>query len=146
MSSSSAGSGRSKKSLYFDVAYVPASADAEFFRRVQASHYILTCAEPSRKLLESIVDGRRAYLVENRLTEPTQPAVIVPTYESTTLAAWQHYSAADLQSLRLEVALAASQCLIKLQGAPSSTAATGTDASARPTDSDNQYRAFRLEF
>lgn len=126
-----------KKSLYFEVAYVPAKGselvDGEFFRRVCASHYVLTCAEPSRKLLEAIVEGRKAYLSDNKLSEPTSPTVIIPTYESTALTAWQQYSAEELQRLRIEVAPAASQCLIQLQG-------TGG------MDSDNQCRAFRIEF
>ena len=117
------------------MAYVPADSnvDAEFFRRVSASHYVLTCAEPSRKLLEAIVEGRRAYLSDNKT--PRSPTVIVPTYDSTALLAWQHYSAAELQSLGIEVAAAANQCVVQLQGG------SGTDAS-----DDNQCRASRLEF
>ena len=108
--------------------------DAEFFRHVRASHYVLSCAEPSRKLLEAIIDGKKAYLSDNKLNEPPSPTVVIPTYESTTLAAWQQYSAAELQSLGITVAPAASQCVIQLQ-----SAGTGMD-------SDNQCRAFRLEF
>jgi len=114
------------------VAYVPTSVDAEFFRRVCANHYVLTCFEPSRQLLEAIVDGKTAYLGDNKLTEPPSTTLIIPTYESTTLSAWQQYSAGELQRLRIDVAPAASQCVIQLQGA------AGT--------SDNQCRAFRLEF
>jgi len=142
---SSAGSARpaasashSKKPLYFEVAYVPtqgnAVVDAEFFRRVCTGHYVLTCAEPSRKLLEAIIEGKKAYLSDNKLTEPPFPTVIVPAYESVTLSAWKQYSAAELQSLRIEVVPAASQCVIQLQ-----SGGTGTD-------SDNQCRAYRLEF
>lgn len=131
-------SGHSKKSLYFEVAYVPTQdnelVDGEFFRRVCAGHYVLTCAEPSRKLLEAIIEGKKAYLSDNKLNEPPSPTVIIPTYESTTLLAWKQYSAAELQSLRIEVAPATSQCVIQLQ-----SGATGMD-------SDNQCRAFRLEF
>jgi len=130
---------QSKKPLYFEVAYVPTQGSEfftsyEFFRRVCAGHYVLPCAEPSRKLLEAIIEGRKAYLIDHKLTEPPAPTVIIPTYESTTLSAWQQYSAAELQRLRIEVAPAASQCVIQLQGAGSGV------------DSDNQCRAFRLEF
>jgi len=108
-------------------------ADAEFFRRVCASHYVLTCAEPSRKLLEAIIDGKKAYLSDNNLNEPPLPTVIIPAYESMTLSAWKQYSAAELQRLRIEVAPATSQCVIQLQG------------SGAGMESD-QCRAFRLEF
>jgi len=134
---SGAAAAASKKPLYFEVAYVPATADAEFFRRVVAGHYVLTCAEPSRRLLEAIVDGRTAQLADQKLSEPAWPTVVVPTYESTTLAAWRQYSAGELHRLRVEVAPAASQCVVQLQGA---AAGAGVDSS------DNQCRAFRLEF
>jgi len=133
-----ASAAQSKKCLYFEVAYVPTQGnelvDAEFFRRVCASHYVLTCAEPSRKLLEAIIEGRKAHLNDNKLNEPTSATTIIPTYESTALLAWKQYSAAELQRLRIEVAPVASQCVIQLQGA-----GTGMD-------SENQCRAFRLEF
>ena len=136
-SSSRPAAASSKKSLYFEVAYVPTegseSIGAEFFRRVFARHYVLTCAEPSRKLLEAIIDGKKAYLSDNKLNEPPS-TVIIPTYDSVTLSAWRQYSAQELQSLRIEVAPVASQCMIHLQGAGSEM------------DSDNQCRAFRIEF
>jgi len=109
-------------------------ADAEFFRRVCAGHYVLTCAEPSRKLLEAIIDGKKAYLSDHNITEPPQPTVIIPAYESMTLLAWKQYSAAELQRLRIEVAPATSQYVIQLQSAGAGL------------DTNNQCRAFRLEF
>ena len=96
---------------------------------------MLTCAEPSRKLLEAIIDGKKAYLSDHNITESPLPTVIIPTYESMTLLAWKQYSAAELQRLRIEVAPATSQCVIQLQGG-----GAGLDSD------DNQCRAFRLEF
>jgi len=124
------------------VVLVPAAADVEFFRRVCAGHYVLTVAEPSGRLLDAMVAGRAAYLAERRApTDPAaSPTVVVPTYESTTLSAWQQYSADELRRLDIRVAPAASQCVVQLQ--PAAVAAPGVGAGG----DDNQCRAFRLEF
>jgi len=127
-----------RKPLYFELAFVPTNGnelvDPEFFRYVFAGHYVLSCAEPSRKLLEAIIDGRKAYLSDNHLTEPPIPSVIIPAYESTSLMGWKVYSSAELQRLRIDVAPSCYQHVIQLQSGDIGT------------DSASQCRAFRLEF
>jgi len=99
---------------------------------------VLSCAEPTLKLLEALLDGRRTFLGEQKTGAPSpSPVVLIPTYESTTLSAWQQHNAAELLRLGVELAPAASQCVVQLEA--------GAGAGGARVDS-NQCRAFRLEF
>jgi hypothetical protein len=131
-------SAKSCPPLYFDVAYIPteadgASIDAEFFQRVCAPRYVLSCAEPTRQLLDSILDGKRSQLADGILPEgPDTATVIIPTYETTELVEWLRDNSTELHRLNVEFAASANRCIIELQG-PN-------------VDTKNQCRAYRLEF
>ncbi|KAI1883172.1 hypothetical protein AGOR_G00242480 [Albula goreensis] len=77
--------------VYVDLAYVPSgpassTVDAEFFRRVRSSYYILSGAEPGKEaVLRSILDA----LLEGKARWPGRAQVtVIPTFDSPVMLEW----------------------------------------------------------
>jgi len=111
--------------FYVDLVYVPRrGADAEFFRRVHSSTYVVSSAEHDVRLLDVIVDA-----VRTRREAPGElhTVRILPTHDTDELMAWKA-SRTELEALNVEVLTSAERCTIHLQ------------------EQDSSCRAFRLEF
>ncbi|XP_014670256.1 PREDICTED: microtubule-associated protein futsch-like [Priapulus caudatus] len=105
--------------VYVDLAYVPArgGGDVDFFRRVRARYYVLSCRSPSMEMLGRLLEGKAT------------PATVVPTYDDVeALGYWLALRADEMSRLSVELAPAAARCTVNLQ------------------DHETSCRAFRLEF
>uniref|UniRef100_A0A8C4QAV0 Microtubule-associated protein 1S n=1 Tax=Eptatretus burgeri TaxID=7764 RepID=A0A8C4QAV0_EPTBU len=102
--------------FYVDLAYVPnhgsaKTADVEFFRKVRASHYVLSgddpsADEPSRALLNALLDGKAQW------GHPMQVTVI-PTHDTAVVRDW-YRDTHELQR-ELDVLVLASNSTVVMQ-------------------------------
>ena len=65
------GGGNSAAPFYVDLAYIPHHGDpkycdVEFFKRVRARHYVLSCLEPSVAVLEALLEGKQSWTGDDK--------------------------------------------------------------------------------
>lgn len=100
-----------------DLAYIPISADLDFFRRVRARHYVLSALEPSPKQLDALLEAKGTW------NDPAAEVTIIPTYDTDDLRRWMGLQREQLTAAKVDVAPSASRCTIQLQDHHTSCAA-----------------------
>eukprot|EP00102_Acyrthosiphon_pisum_P024010 XP_016661220.1 PREDICTED: microtubule-associated protein futsch isoform X5 [Acyrthosiphon pisum] len=113
--------------IYLDLIYVPHHGNskyvsADFFKRVRARNYVFSGTDPSKEVLNALIEGKQAW--EDQDLEVT----IIPTYDTDTLGQWVAENEELLTKLKIDLSPSASRCTIKLQ------------------DHNTSCSAYRLEF
>ncbi|XP_050060771.1 microtubule-associated protein futsch-like isoform X44 [Aphis gossypii] len=113
--------------VYLDLIYVPHHGNskyvsADFFKRVRARNYVFSGTDPSKEVLNALIEGKQAW--EDQDLEVT----IIPTYDTDTLGQWVAENEELLTKLKIDLSPSASRCTIKLQ------------------DHNTSCSAYRLEF
>ncbi|KAF0763924.1 Uncharacterized protein FWK35_00009332, partial [Aphis craccivora] len=113
--------------VYLDLIYVPHHGNskyvsADFFKRVRARNYVFSGTDPSKEVLNALIEGKQAW--EDQDLEVT----IIPTYDTDTLGQWVSENEELLTKLKIDLSPSASRCTIKLQ------------------DHNTSCSAYRLEF
>ncbi|XP_022179483.1 microtubule-associated protein futsch isoform X2 [Myzus persicae] len=113
--------------IYLDLIYVPHHGNskyvsADFFKRVRARNYVFSGTDPSKEVLNALIEGKQAW--EDQDLEVT----IIPTYDTDTLGQWVAENEELLNKLKIDLSPSASRCTIKLQ------------------DHNTSCSAYRLEF
>ncbi|XP_023235613.1 microtubule-associated protein futsch-like isoform X1 [Centruroides sculpturatus] len=108
--------------VYLDLTYVPHHADPhysnlEFFLRVRARYYVFSGTNPSKEVLNALLEAKRSW--EDKDAEVT----IIPTYETDTLGYWIALNQDLLAENKIDVAPSANRCTINLQDHETSCAA-----------------------
>ncbi|XP_075907982.1 microtubule-associated protein 1B-like [Petromyzon marinus] len=103
--------------VHVDLAFVPGHAapgacDAEFFRRVRASHYVVSGAhpganQPCRAVLDALLRGKATWGGDAQVT-------VVPTHDTEVLRQWFHETREEQR--RLHVAVLAANSTVLMQG------------------------------
>ncbi|XP_070687905.1 microtubule-associated protein 1S [Pempheris klunzingeri] len=89
-SSASKAAGPEGSVVYVDLAYLPsgcasATVDLEFFRRLRASHYIVSGDDPVKEVaMRSILDA----LLEGKSSWPEVQVTLIPTFDSLPMHEW----------------------------------------------------------
>uniref|UniRef100_T1IZ70 Uncharacterized protein n=1 Tax=Strigamia maritima TaxID=126957 RepID=T1IZ70_STRMM len=112
---------------YVDLAYIPHHgnphySNVEFFKRVRARYYVLSGINPSKEVLNSLLEAKQCW--EDKNLEVT----IIPTYDTDTLGYWVATNEDILTKNKIDLAPSASRCTINLQ------------------DHETSCSAYRLEF
>ncbi|XP_058845811.1 microtubule-associated protein 1B-like [Acipenser ruthenus] len=122
--SATTGSGNSKASsgaavpsgppVYMDMVYIPnhcsaKNVDAEFFKRVRASYYVvsgndLAAEEPSKSVLDSLLEGKAQWGNNMQVT-------LIPTHDSEVMREWYQQTHEKQQDLNIMV-LASSSTVV----------------------------------
>ncbi|XP_041101664.1 microtubule-associated protein 1B-like [Polyodon spathula] len=122
--SATTGSGNSKASsgaaappgppVYMDMVYIPnhcsaKNVDAEFFKRVRSSYYVvsgndLAAEEPSRSVLDSLLEGKAQWGNNMQVT-------LIPTHDSEVMRDWYQQTHEKQQDLNIMV-LASSSTVV----------------------------------
>ncbi|XP_016423574.1 microtubule-associated protein 1B-like [Sinocyclocheilus rhinocerous] len=89
-SSSSVSANSSSVPICLDLAYLPSGSaastvDAEFFRRLRSSCYIISGDEPQKEtVMKSILNS----LLEGKASWPDVQVTLIPTFDSLTMHSW----------------------------------------------------------
>ncbi|MGH0176667.1 UNVERIFIED_CONTAM: hypothetical protein FKN15_011303 [Acipenser sinensis] len=122
--SATTGSGNSKASsgaavpsgppVYMDMVYIPnhcsaKNVDAEFFKRVRSSYYVvsgndLAAEEPSKSVLDSLLEGKAQWGNNMQVT-------LIPTHDSEVMREWYQQTHEKQQDLNIMV-LASSSTVV----------------------------------
>jgi len=99
--------------FYVDLAYLPTasgcSVDTEFFRRVRASHYVVSTADPDPLLLSHLADAKTTWDVNSEV-------IVLPTEDANSLREWYQANRDEMAALRIVLGTPASRCSINLLG------------------------------
>lgn len=111
-------------SAYVEVAYIPAHGnsnyvDVEFFKRVRAKHYILSCAEASEQVLNALLDAKEQYWTSGE--DKQQVVNLIPTYEWDSLKKWFVNNEDRLAKAHIEIMPAACFAEVTMDSDPTST-------------------------
>ncbi|XP_023228714.1 microtubule-associated protein futsch-like, partial [Centruroides sculpturatus] len=107
--------------VYVDLAYVPHHGDPhysnyEFFMRIRARYYVFSGINPSKEVLNSLLEAKKSWKDDSEVT-------IIPTYETDTLGYWMALNQDTLIENKIDVAPSASRCTVNLQDHETSCAA-----------------------
>jgi len=133
--------------IYLDLIYVPHHGNskyvsADFFKRVRARNYVFSGTDPSKEVLNALIEGKQAWedqdlgeylkvynhLFTNMIKYIIIEVTIIPTYDTDTLGQWVTENEELLTKLKIDLSPSASRCTIKLQ------------------DHNTSCSAYRLEF
>jgi len=133
--------------IYLDLIYVPHHGNskyvsADFFKRVRARNYVFSGTDPSKEVLNALIEGKQAWedqdlgeyhkvynhLFANIIKYIIIEVTIIPTYDTDTLGQWVSENEELLTKLKIDLSPSASRCTIKLQ------------------DHNTSCSAYRLEF
>lgn len=133
--------------IYLDLIYVPHHGNskyvsADFFKRVRARNYVFSGTDPSKEVLNALIEGKQAWedqdlgennkvynhLFANIIKYIIIEVTIIPTYDTDTLGQWVAENEELLTKLKIDLSPSASRCTIKLQ------------------DHNTSCSAYRLEF
>lgn len=107
--------------VFVDLAYVPHHGDPhysnyEFFMRIRARYYVFSGINPSKEVLNSLLEAKKSWKDDSEVT-------IIPTYETDTLGYWMALNQETLIENKIDVAPSASRCTVNLQDHETSCAA-----------------------
>lgn len=135
--------------VYLDLIYVPHHGNskyvsADFFKRVRARNYVFSGTDPSKEVLNALIEGKQAWedqdlgecgLFVIKILSVCElnkciclEVTIIPTYDTDTLSQWVAENEDLLAKLKIDLSPSASRCTIKLQ------------------DHNTSCSAYRLEF
>ncbi|XP_074598211.1 uncharacterized protein LOC141852938 [Brevipalpus obovatus] len=110
------------KPIYVELAYIPNHGDRhycnlQFFNLVRARYYVLSAVNPSREVLDALIEGKKLW--DNKAAE----VVLIPTHETEALCLWMANNRQILEDMKIEIAPSASRCTVMLQDQESTCAA-----------------------
>ncbi|KAL6096638.1 map1b [Pungitius sinensis] len=127
--SSGAGSGKASGGvslpncppMYMDLVYIPnhcnaKNADAEFFKRVRSSYYVVsgndqTAQEPSRAVLDALLEGKAQWGNNMQVT-------LIPTHDTDVMREWYQETHDKQQELNIMVLASSSTVVMQDESFP----------------------------
>ncbi|XP_066515935.1 microtubule-associated protein 1B [Hoplias malabaricus] len=122
--SSKANSGQSVPNcppMYMDLVYIPnhcsaKNVDAEFFKRVRASYYVVsgndpTAQEPSKAVLDALLEGKAQW--ENNIQ-----VTLIPTHDSDVMREWYQETHEKQQDMNIMVLASSSTVVMQDESFP----------------------------
>ncbi|XP_032831653.1 uncharacterized protein LOC116954930 [Petromyzon marinus] len=119
--------GTAPPTVYVDLAYIPAhgaqgQVDAEFFRRVRATHYVLSGNDaggaaggasraPGRATLDALLAGRAEWGVDHTVT-------LIPTYDTAAVRGWYQETHERQRELGIMVLASSSTVVMQSESFP----------------------------
>ncbi|CAN0319818.1 unnamed protein product [Lampetra fluviatilis] len=109
--------------VYVDLAYIPAhgaqgQVDVEFFRRVRATHYVLSgndaggvARAPGRTTLDALLVGRAEWGVNHTVT-------LIPTYDTAAVRGWYQETHERQRELGIMVLASSSTVVMQSESFP----------------------------
>ncbi|XP_048851259.1 microtubule-associated protein 1B-like [Brienomyrus brachyistius] len=107
--------------IYVDLVYIPShgnakNVDAEFFRRVRSSHYVVSghdpvAEEPHKAVLDSLLEGKSQW--DNNLQ-----VTVIPTHDSEVMKQWYQQTCEEQQRLNVIVLASSSTVLMQDESFP----------------------------
>jgi hypothetical protein len=108
---------------YVELTYIPAHGnsqyvDVDFFKRVRARYYVLSCLEPSEHVLNALLEAK-----ENFWSGEDKNALVnlVPTHETELLRKWFVQNEEKLAKLKIEILPAADMATLTIDDDPDSS-------------------------
>ncbi|XP_061409401.1 microtubule-associated protein 1B-like isoform X1 [Lethenteron reissneri] len=108
--------------IYVDLAYIPnhcsaKTVDAEFFRRVRSSYYVVSgndaaSGEPSRAVLDAMLDAKAQWGGNN------MQVTVIPTHDTEVVREWYHDSHQRQQELNVLVLASSSTVVMQNESFP----------------------------
>ncbi|KAG9355045.1 hypothetical protein JZ751_001758 [Albula glossodonta] len=107
--------------VYLDLVYIPnhcnsKNVDAEFFKRVRSSYYVVSgndmaAEEPSRAVLDSILEGKSQWGNNMQVT-------LIPTHDSEVMREWYQETHERQQNLNITVLASSSTVVMQDESFP----------------------------
>ncbi|XP_058473280.1 microtubule-associated protein 1B [Solea solea] len=107
--------------MYMDLVYIPnhcsaKNVDAEFFKRVRSSYYVVsgndqTAQEPSRAVLDALLEGKAQWGNNNQVT-------LIPTHDTDVLREWYQETHDKQQELNIMVLASSSTVVMQDESFP----------------------------
>ncbi|KAI1900282.1 hypothetical protein AGOR_G00048380 [Albula goreensis] len=107
--------------VYLDLVYIPnhcnaKNVDAEFFKRVRSSYYVVSgndmaAEEPSRAVLDSILEGKSQWGNNMQVT-------LIPTHDSEVMREWYQETHEKQQNLNITVLASSSTVVMQDESFP----------------------------
>ncbi|XP_077478505.1 microtubule-associated protein 1B [Stigmatopora argus] len=107
--------------VYLDLVYIPnhcnaKNVDAEFFRRVRSSYYVVsgndrTSQEPSRFVLDALLEGKSCW-------EDNMQVTLIPTHDTDVMREWYQESHNRQQELNVMVLASSSTVVMQDESFP----------------------------
>ncbi|XP_075923005.1 uncharacterized protein LOC116942076 [Petromyzon marinus] len=108
--------------IYVDLAYIPnhcsaKTVDADFFRRVRSSYYVVSgndaaSGEPSRAVLDAMLDAKAQWGGNN------MQVTVIPTHDTEVVREWYHDSHQRQQELNVLVLASSSTVVMQNESFP----------------------------
>ncbi|KAG2466839.1 MAP1B protein, partial [Polypterus senegalus] len=115
------GNGPSGSSFYLDLVYIPnhcnaKNVDAEFFKRVRSSYYVIsgndtTAEEPSKAVLDALLEGKAQWSNNLQVT-------LIPTHDSDVMREWYRQTHEKQQDLNIMVLASSSTVVMQDESFP----------------------------
>ncbi|XP_040053079.2 microtubule-associated protein 1B [Gasterosteus aculeatus] len=107
--------------MYMDLVYIPnhcnaKNADAEFFKRVRSSYYVVsgndqTAQEPSRAVLDALLEGKAQWGNNMQVT-------LIPTHDTDVMREWYQETHDKQQELNIMVLASSSTVVMQDESFP----------------------------
>ncbi|CAG5867646.1 unnamed protein product [Menidia menidia] len=107
--------------MYMDLVYIPnhcsaKNVDAEFFKRVRASYYVVsgndqTAQEPSRAVLDALLEGKAQWGNNKQVT-------LIPTHDTDVMREWYQETHDKQQELNIMVLASSSTVVMQDESFP----------------------------
>ncbi|TRY96221.1 hypothetical protein DNTS_013742 [Danionella cerebrum] len=120
---SSAGIAKSSNGtpLYMDLVYIPnhcnaKNVDAEFFKRIRSSYYVVsgndpTAQEPSKAVLDALLEGKSQW-------ENNMQVTLIPTHDTEVMREWYQETHEKQQDLNIMVLASSSTVVMQDESFP----------------------------
>ncbi|XP_048875139.1 microtubule-associated protein 1B isoform X2 [Brienomyrus brachyistius] len=107
--------------VYLDLVYIPnhcsaKNVDAEFFKRVRSSYYVVSgndqaAQEPSKAVLDSLLEGKSQW-------ENNMQVTLIPTHDSEVMREWYQQTHEKQQNLNIMVLASSSTVVMQDESFP----------------------------
>uniref|UniRef100_A0A8C1NSX4 Microtubule-associated protein 1B-like n=1 Tax=Cyprinus carpio TaxID=7962 RepID=A0A8C1NSX4_CYPCA len=107
--------------MYMDLVYIPnhcnaKNVDAEFFKRIRSSYYVVsgndpTAQEPSKAVLDALLEGKSQW-------GNTVQVTLIPTHDTEVMREWYHTHTQKQQDLNIMVLASSSTVVMQDESFP----------------------------